>query len=105
MSDYQTKVAEPEPEDCAPSKSPSLARLLFSAAEDGVYLVLRPGLRAGPLGAKINGSLHGAHGERELTANLAIVGLDADAKRQWREAFAGREAELRAAVIALLGAV
>ena len=96
-----SKSAEPGAGDRAPSVPPSVARLLFSAAEDGVYLVLRPGLRAGSIGGAK--TLKGAHGDHELTASLGIVGLDADAKQQWRRAFAGREAELRAAVAALLG--
>jgi hypothetical protein len=96
-----SKTAEPGAGDCAPSVPPGVARLLFSAAEDGVYLVLRPGLRASPIGG-VN-ALRGAHGDHELTASLGIVGLDANAKRQWRKAFAGRETELRAAVVALLG--
>lgn len=100
-SAYKTtgSAGDAESEDRAPSQPPSVIRLLYSAAEDGVYLVLRPTLRTGALG----NALRGPHGERELTAAFTIVGLDEAAKRQWRKTFAGREAELRGAVIAVLG--
>jgi hypothetical protein len=91
-------VADSEPEDCLPATKPSVARLLYSASEAGVFVVVKPGIKTGALG---NG-LCGAYGERELTANLAIVGLDAKAKAFWRRELASREAELREAIVALL---
>jgi hypothetical protein len=93
-------VADSEPEDRLPPGKPSVARLLYSASEDGVFVILKPGIRTGSLSS----GPRGAYGEGELTASLGIVGLDAKAKAFWRRELAGREAELREPVIGLLRA-
>jgi hypothetical protein len=93
-------IADSEPDDRLPATKPSVARLLYSASEDGVFVILRPVIRTGPLGS----GPRGLYGEGELAASLGIVGLDAKAKAFWRGELAGREAELREAIIALLTA-
>ena len=43
-------LAESEPEDRLPPGKPSVARLLYSASEDGVFVILKPAIRTGSLG-------------------------------------------------------
>jgi hypothetical protein len=93
-------IADSEPDDRLPATKPSVARLLYSASEDGVFVILRPVIRTGPLGS----GPRGAYGEGELTASLGIVGVDPQAKAFWKRELAGREEELREAIATLLTA-